>query len=205
MRTTLFTLLVAVMAMLLSCNPVKTALKHGLVANDPMHIAMMDFVKTSKLYKKDSVFHITTYNTVWRLALKQYQDRNYKWVRDFKYDGITAVNILGRSDIKFLLTAKTAIGSKGKLPSRFIELYGKLFYWYDDDYPLTEELLVVFKKYNLLKDEGGMLISANNPTDDAKKGVHYYFCTKDFSNYKKVTTNIALGYYDAPDLSCKSY
>jgi len=39
-------------------------------------------------------------------------------------------------------------------------------------------------------------------TDDAKKGVDYYFCKSNLKIYKRVNTTYALGYYDVPKLNC---
>jgi hypothetical protein len=112
---------------------------------------------------------------------------------------------IGASHYRFLLTRDTKIGSKGKLPSRFIEKNGKLFYWWDDDYPLTEEVIAVLKKYNLFQDDNdGLITVPENPTNDAQKGAHYYFCRSDLTKYKKVVTNKGMGYYDPPKFECTS-
>jgi hypothetical protein len=205
MRTTLYSLLIAIMAMPLGCRPVKKALKQGLITNDPIQIAILDFSKTCRLYRQDSVFHVSITDTVWRLALKQYSNREYKWVNDYKYDDITAISILGTNN-QFLLTAKVKIGGTHQIPSRFIEKNGKLFYWYDDNYPLTAEVIAVFKKYHLFQDDqGGLIQFAQKVTDDSKKGIDYYFCRSDPTIYKKVISNKPLGYYDAPLLKCNGY
>lgn len=95
------------------------------------------------------------------------------------------------------------IGSKGKLASRYVIKNGKLFFWWDDNYPLTEETLAVFKEYDILTEvmERGWI--PDSSIDDAKKGAHYYFCRKDAFRYKRVVTNITTGYYEPPKLKCK--
>ena len=95
------------------------------------------------------------------------------------------------------------IGSKGKLPSRYVIVKGKLFFWQDDNYPLTEETLSVFKRYNILTEvmERGML--PDFIINDAAKAAHYYFCRDNISNYKRVVTHVATGYYKPPKLKCK--
>jgi hypothetical protein len=91
------------------------------------------------------------------------------------------------------------------LPSRFIEIDAKLFYLYDEDYSLTEETLEVLRKYGRLRDDPDGTLYLDNPTNDSKKGMHYYFCKQDLANYKKVKSAIGIGYYEPPKLKCKLY
>ena len=98
------------------------------------------------------------------------------------------------------------LGKKGvKMPTRYIEKDNKLFYWRDDNYPLTKKAILVFEKYNLLvnNDLDGAMEVYDFKTNDSQKGVDYYFCKNDLTQYKKVTTNKAIEYYDAPKLKCK--
>jgi hypothetical protein len=164
--------------------------------------AILDFSNTTRLFKKDSVFSVSFDDTLYRMTLNKVSDGNSTWIKGKPYKGIKTVNILGTYN-KFLLTDSTKVGSKGYLPSRYVEKNGKLFYWWDDDYPITEETLAVLKKYNLLQDnDGGWRIIPDISVDDSKKGADYYFCQNDLTNYKKVITNKAIGYYDAPKLNC---
>jgi hypothetical protein len=170
--------------------------------NKVIEFAIQNFSKNCRLYKTDTVFSVCFIDTLHRLVLKKLDDRNYKWVRGEIYEGIVAVCIVGTYN-SFLLTKDTKIGSKGTLPSRFIEKDKKLFYWWDDDYPLTEKTLEIFHKYNLLQDdEGGIIKIPDFITDDSKKGVDYYFCKNDLTKYKKVITNKGIGYYKPPKLNC---
>ncbi len=165
--------------------------------------AILDFSTTCKLYKKGSVFLVSFYDTVYKMTLKKLDDRNYKWIPNDFYEDICAVGI-GANYNRFLLTKEAKVGSKGKLPTRFFEKDGKLFYWWDNDYPLTEETLSVFHKYNLLQDdENGMITIPDFVIDDAQKVAHYYFCRDDLTKYKKIITNIGLGYYEPPRISCR--
>ncbi|MBZ9730540.1 hypothetical protein LB467_12670 [Salegentibacter sp. JZCK2] len=169
-----------------------------------IHNAILDFSNSTRLFKKDSVFSVSFDDTLYRMSLHKISDGNSAWIKGKPYVGIKTVNIIGTYN-KMLLTDSTKVGSKGYLPSRYVEKDGKLFYWWDNDYPLTEETLAVFEKYNILQDDaGGWLKFPDMSTDDAKKGADYYFCENDLTNYKKVITNIAIGYYDAPKLNCNS-
>lgn len=170
--------------------------------NDAIQNAIMDFTNNRSLYKKDSVFFISFFDTLHKMVLEKIDDRNYRWIKGEIYEEIVAVSIAASYN-QFLLTADTKVGSKGKLPTRYIEKNGKLFFWWDNEYPLTEKTLAVFSKYNLLQDdEGGIIKFPDFIIDDAQKGADYYFCKNNLTKYKKVITNIGIGYYDIPNLKC---
>ena len=207
MKTSWLLFLISVILLIESCAPFKgnsfrkelnqTGDKKEVIQN-----AILDFSNNGKLYKKDSVFIVSYLDTVHKMALKKLDDRNYSWNKGEAYKDIVAVNIIVSYD-QFLLTEDVKVGSKGVLPSRYIEKDDKLFFWWDDDYPLNEKTLDVFHKYNLLQDDkGGTIKYLDFTIDDAQKGADYYFCKNDLTKYKKVITNIGIGYYDAPDLKC---
>lgn len=166
------------------CNSSKRVVeKRGTSLDDAINIAIMDFLKKPKLYKKDTVFSILIHTGA-------------------KNEDIIVVAI-GRNNTKLLITKDMTIGSKGKFPSKYLEKDGKLFFWWDDDIPLTNEALSVFKRYDLLQDDdNGRRTAPSFIIDETKKGVHYYFCKNDISKYKRVITNIGIGYYDSPSLKC---
>jgi hypothetical protein len=180
-------ILVVISVVVVSCGSLKKTLNQSSNENDPIQIAILDFSKTSKLYKKDSVFSVEMF------GLSNNKD-------------VIVVNI-GKNITKLLLTKDAKVGSKGKLPSHYIEKDGKLFFWWDDEYPLTENALAVFNKYNLLQDDmnGAIKIPDHVVFDDAQKAAHYYFCKEDLFKYKKVITNKGIGYYDAPNLNCNNH
>lgn len=167
--------------LVLSCASFKNELVKSGDRNEVIQNAILDFSKTTKLYKRDTVFSVSAG-----------EDKDLLIVR------------VGKNSTKLLLTADTKAGVKNKLlPSRFIEKEGKLFFWWDDDYPLTEEAIAVFHKYNLFQnDQGGVITVPDFTTDDTQKAAHYYFCRNDLTRYKKVITNIGIGYYDPPKLEC---
>lgn len=165
--------------------------------------AITDFSNTNKIRKDDSVFLVTFYDTIYRMVLESVDSNNARWVRGEIINNIVAVDILGANGFQFLLTKNSKIGSKGKLPSRVFKKNGKLFYWWNDDNALTEETLEMLKQYHLLKDDSaGKITFIYYPTDDRKKGAHYYFCRYDLSNFKRINTWKGLGYYDVPNLAC---
>ncbi len=176
---------VTILLAIVSCSTPKRALTQSSSENDPIKNAIIDFSNTGKLYKKDSVFSVEM------LGLSN--DKNVIAVR------------IGKNNRKLLLTKDAKVGSKGKLPSRYIEKDGKLFFWWDDDYILTAKALSIFNKYDLLQDDkDGAIKIPDSFVDDSQKAVHYYFCKEDLSTYKKIITNKGIGYYDAPHLNCNN-
>ena len=103
--------------------------------------AIADFSNTSKLYKKDSVFRVTFYDTLYQKALLKVTDRNYKWVNDKPYKKLTAVSIFGSGGKIYFKTDSTEIGSNVNGPSRYVEIDNNLFVWHDDKNPINKETL----------------------------------------------------------------
>lgn len=176
-----FLCLLIMATLVLSCASFKKELIKSGGRNEVIQNAILIFSKTTRLYKRDTVFSVRTG-----------EDKEILIVR------------VGKNSTKLLLTTDTEPGSKNKLlPSRFVEKDGKLFFWWDNDYPLTEEAIAVFHKYNLFQDDDGGVITVPNFTnDDAQKAAHYYFCKNDLTKYKEVITNKGIGYYDPPKLTC---
>lgn len=170
--------------------------------------AILDFSNSNKSNKKDSAFCINYYDKIYSRVLQQRDDGVSEWVRDRLYDGIVGVSILP-SRYQFPLTPETRKSEMNIIPSRYIIKDNKLFYWWDDNYALTEETLRMFYKFNLIREIEGddnpmILMDDIVSIDDAIKGSHYYFCSKDLTEYVKVITNIGFGYYDAPKMrNCK--
>lgn len=202
MKLNYFLLLMSFYFLNESCSPFKMNLIKKGNQDEAIHNAILDFSNSSRLYKRDSVFLVSAYDKVCKMILVKLNDGNSTWNKGEIDEGKIAVSIIASYN-KFLLTEDIGIGSKGILPSRYIEQDGKLFYWWDDDYPLTEEALTVFNKYSLLQnDEDGWIKFPEITVSEAKKGVDYYFCKNNLSKYKRVITNIGIGYYDPPKLNC---
>jgi len=182
MRKICLFLITAILVLCGGCASFKKELIRSGSQNEAIQNAILDFSNTSRLYKIDVVFSVQT---------------------GYKGKKVLSVSI-GKNNMKMLLTENTKVGSKSTLPSRFVEKEGKLFYWWDNDYPLTEEALAVLHKYNLLQDDkDGTIKFPDFVIDDAQKAAHYFFCKNDLSKYKKVITNKGIGYYDPPKLNCK--
>lgn len=126
----------------------------------------------------------------------------YVDIKENLEDDIYVVGII-KNGIKILLSDDVKIGSTGKAPSKYIEVDGRLFYWWDNNYPLSKEALSIFKTYGLIQgDENGTILFPSFEIDDSLKGVDYFFCKSDHTIYKKVITDKGFGYYKPPNLNC---
>lgn len=176
---------ILVMIVLISggCGSSAKVMERNLEQRDPIQIAIEDFSQNCSLYKKDSVF-----------SVRLLQPRN----NDEKI-----IVRVGRNYKKMLLKSSSTVGSRGQLASRYIEKNGKLFFWWDDNYALTEDALAVFRKYNLLQDdEDGFLKMSDFITTKSISEAHYYFCKERFTGFKRVVSNKGVGYYTPPKLEC---
>ena len=167
-----------------------------------INIAIQDFSTKCNLFKKDSVFSVFFYDSVFskptltQVDKGEYKDRRtHQWKKGNLIDGIVSVEIGSNDDYQLYYSEQT----KSKLPTRYVIKDGKLFYWWDKNNTVTEEIIAVLWRYNILQTYS---IIPDFSTDDSRKGAHYYFCKNDLSKYKRVVTNIGLGYYKPPQLKC---
>jgi hypothetical protein len=166
-------------------------------------IAVHDFSKT-KLYRMDSVFVITLYDTLHRVAIDTISPGNYKSRRGKAYPNIIAVDILGFNFKYFLDTTVNLSHQKG-LPSRFIEQNGKLFIWRDEHFQLADSTIKVLDKYHQIGRGGAddwIKYLRGGGGDELKKAADYYFCRSNLTVYKKKITNTAIGWYEPPNVKC---
>jgi hypothetical protein len=182
-KTSQFSSIILMLVLLGGCISVKKGLVQKGGIDDAIQNAILDFSNTTNLYKKNTVFSVS----VFEVANKD----------------LIVVRI-GINRMKLILTAKAKVGSlDSNLPTRFIEKDDKLIFWWDDKYPLTEETLDVYEKYNILQDdEGGVITVPEFVVNGSQKAAHYYFCKKDLTNYNRVITSKGIGYYDPPKLNC---
>ena len=183
--------------LIFGCSPLKKAMipTGGNPQETAIYSAIRDFSTNCNLFKKDSVFSVSFADSVFYDAtLTRIDDRTACSKQKSLYEGVIAVGII-TSDYQFYYSEET----KGKLPTRYVIKDGKLFYWWDDSYPITEEMITILWKYNRLQTD---LIIPEFSTNDNQKGADYYFCKGDLSKYKRVVTNIGMGYYKPPKLNC---
>lgn len=167
-----------------------------------INIAIQDFSTKCNLFKKDSVFSVFFDDSVFskptliQVNKGEYKDgRTHQWKKGNLIDGIVSVEIGSNDDYQLYYSEET----KSKLPTRYVIKDGKLFYWWDKNCTVTEEIIAVLWRYNILQTYS---IIPDFSSDDSQKGAHYYFCKNDLSKYKRVVTNIGLGYYKPPKLKC---
>ncbi len=80
--------------------------------------------------------------------------------------------------------------NENKFPSNFIEIDKKLFVWYDNNIDIDEKTIQTYLKYNLLVDnKNETIFFLDDIMDDSKKGVSYYICKNNLTNFKKSITN----------------
>ena len=165
--------------------------------------AVRDFSKT-KLFTIDSVFSVSLRDTIYRLSLKKLGEHHYEWVRAKTYANMIALTISGCTP-QFPFDTTMRVDKQTKIPSRVIEKSGRIFYRWDDSYPLTDSTLKLLDKHQLiLRRRGEHRNKFRYPDfDELKKGAHYYFCRSNPSIYKEIVTNSGIGYYDPPKLACK--
>lgn len=139
--------------------------------------AINEFVKTN-LFKKGKVFVVDS------LSLK----------KDIIYIGII------QDEMKiFAFESETE-----KIP-QCIEVNNSLFisYWKNGDFDIQESINLL-KKYDILyENTDENYFSFEIVTDDNKKSFDVFFCKNNNAVFKKVKSNIAVGYYDIPKLKCK--
>jgi len=175
------------------CATWKKTLASSGGANAAIHNAIEDFVRTSKLLKDHDVFQIN----IW----ENDEFSHYKFA-----DNILVVGVLGNPIRKIYVLPENTIGSYSDFfPTDCVVKGDKFFYWNNPEKPITQEFIDVFTKYMVLDS---LFIYGHGEyssfTDDSQKGVDYYFCKDDFTNYKKNTGRIASGSYEPPKVKCKS-
>ena len=190
--------------LLLGCSSIKksTTLIGADLQEIAINNAIRDFSTKCNLFKKDSVFSVNFEDSVFsestliQVDKEKYKDgRTHQWKRGDLLDGIVSVEI-GSSYYQYYYSEET----KDKLPTKYLIIDDKLFYWKDDNYPVTEEIIAVLWRYNILQRD---CIIPDFSSNDSQKGADYYFCKNDLSKYKRIITKVGLGYYQPPKLKCE--
>jgi len=152
--------------------------------NNIINNTIIDFINTSKLVKKDSIFDLLI------------TDSN---------DGLLIIGIAKPSDI-VRPSYKNKIGTYDNVfPTRYLIKEGKLFYWNDSTQVITQEILDVLKWYDHIdfswtELDYEMIYGVH---DDGVEGVVYYVCKNDYRNYKKTGASTIKKHYKTPKLHCK--
>jgi hypothetical protein len=207
MKTNIYKLL-AILLLLSSCSSAKVAATEPSrqmtgqeLKDSAIYKAIEYFTTNCYLFKEDSIFSVNFADSVFKKNIFVSVDRSKnngistKVIKGSLVEGEIRVGILGENNFKFYCTKDFT----RTLPTRYVIKKGKLFYWRDKNYPITEELISVLRKNNLLEDYDMF----PNGFDDSKKGADYYFCKNNLSIYKRVISRLAPGGYEPPKLKCK--
>lgn len=188
-----------ILPLVFNCSTYKKQLISNGSKNQSIENAIIDFSHKNRLYRKYMVFQVDFIDTLYRKKLEKVDGRNYRWVDDRPYEDIYAISIAPiTNEYIFLLSDSLGVG-KEYLPSRFLEKEGKLFFWRDEEHSANDKTVEVFRKYKLLTED---YLNDSYIVDDSQKCIDYFICRNNLTKYKKVITNKAIGYYDAPRIEC---
>ncbi len=141
--------------------------------------AVTDFIHTSKLYKESDKFWI--------------------WIEEKEKTIIVSI-ILAYDVVRPTLSNK--VGSYDPFfPSRYIEQDRKLFYWNDSTQMLTQDMLSMLEKYDLIDysySDQEMYVGGMH--NDGMEGMHYFFYKNDLRIYKKSRISNIMKHYKTPVL-----
>ena len=173
------------MVLLTGCNSWKSTLVADGDENDAIMNAITDFIHTCNLRNKDTVFSVD------------------KWIDN---ETFLVIDILGMDENKLYPEKKqdTIGGYLYRLPSRYLVIDGKLFYWKDNSVKVSKEIINVLSEFNAIDSLNYDSIVIFNPyvIIESKKAAHYHFCKNNLRDYKKDISNYAVGWYDPPKLKC---
>jgi len=188
-------LILLICVFLFSCNTWKESLVKEGDKEDAIHNAILDFSHSKKLFNQDSVFYLQIEDPLYSQKSVSESEHAHQWVPDKPYKDIIGISIIGDEENTYI--EKDFENENVRIPTRFTVVQGKLFLWWDDNYPLTQEVIDVLHQFHLVESEEESMFT----TDHNKKGATYYFCRNDLSRYKKEITTTAMG-YNIPKLKC---
>jgi hypothetical protein len=180
-----------------SCSTWKKSLSTSGSIDVAINNSITDFINTSKLFKADSIFviDITDQEDLYIIGIGGAVNKVYPYIRD-------------------------TIGAKNDLfPTKYMVIEEKLFYWNDPDQGITQEIIDILSQYDAIDlawrdreyniplnisdgEYGEKVYIPPMVIDDAQKGLVYYICKNDFTNYKKTGFNTILRHYKQPKLRC---
>lgn len=180
-----------------SCSTWKKSLSTNGDIDVAINNSITDFINTSKLFNTDSVFviNIIDQEDFYIIGIGGAVNKVYPYIRD-------------------------TIGAKNDLfPTKYMVIEEKLFYWNDPDQGITQEIIDILSQYDAIDlawrdreyniplnisdgEYGENVYIPPMVIDDAQKGIVYYICKNDFTNYKKTGFNTILRHYKQPKLKC---
>lgn len=173
--------------------------------------AITDFSKKSSIFRKESVFSVSFIDTIYTLRFEEVSELEristgtrdtHRWVRDSLYQDLVAVIVFAKPYYQYYYKK----GEKtGHLPSRYLITSGKLFYWRNLNYPVTNNMIDILSRYDLLQDSSifpGYPEGMDLKKIKYRRSTAYFFCRNDLSKFKKDFRRTAIGYYKPPKLIC---
>lgn len=156
----------------------RTLVSEGYV-DEAISNAVTDFIHTSKVCKKGDKF----------------------WV-EIKEKEKTIIISISLSCFVEYPTLKNKVGSYDPFfPSRYIEQDRKLFYWNDSTQMLTQDMLSMLEKYDLIDysySDQEMFVGGMH--NDGAEGMNYFFCKDNLRIYKKSKISNIMKHYKTPVL-----
>ncbi|MDR1553979.1 MAG: hypothetical protein LBS69_11055 [Prevotellaceae bacterium] len=192
--------LLTILVLFESCGTWKSTLVSSGDINDAINNIITDFLHTSKLNKKDTIFtfYISEYEDV------VYNPENNEVVYIPKKEETFIISI-GRADNKIYPREENKVGTYDEIfPTRYTIRDGKLFYWSDTTQVITQEIISVLDKYNHIDFDWHKEYDVPPfVINDGAEGLVYYFCKNDLKNYKKKKSDNIRRHYRTPKLNCK--
>lgn len=189
-------LVVVLLLLIHSCSSSKTVYQTGGI-KEAITNSINDFSST-QLYKRGEVFEVSYTEDYYLFSLKEDENGTYAWLPDKNYPEIYGISILN-NNTKFSYIASDIGKVSNNVPSVVLKKGDKLFYWWDDNIPLTKRVVDILLEFNLINVTQEYLDYRIN---DSQKSMQYYVCKSNIAKYKRVLTNKAIGYYSPPNLNC---
>lgn len=188
------------------CAPWKKTLAHSGGQDSIFKNCITDFMHT-KLVKKYDVFTI--------------EPELFPSLSN-SYPNIKVITILP-VEIKIFAYLRDTVGlpEDASIPTRYIRIDNKLFLWMDSISPITEEIMDVYRQYDLL-DKEWLTTEFNIPSDakdseypenrrlippyiinDALEGATYYICKDNYTNYIREISSYGPDEESIRKLKCK--
>ena len=166
---------------------------------------IQDYIKKERP-NNDKRYHLSIYDAVPVMYINRKSEYKSEltWSIGKELSDYKAVSIIP-SNSKYIIPDSLKLGEVVKsIPSRFIEKEGLFFYWFDEDYPMSEEVLATLKTHDILLEYSldNVIQFYDQEIDDTTQGVDYYFCKSDYAIHTRIKTTKAIGFYKAPDLKC---
>lgn len=165
----------------LSCTASKSISSSKRDITDAIQSSIVDFLHSKKsIAKKDSVFSV--------------------YVEDINED-MLGIGISAERDKVSLFTKNEVDYDYRFFPTRFFEYQGKLFYWKDSTVKVSNEIIKKLYEMNRVDTTIYQKLFPQRTIDERQVVVHYYFCKKDLTRYRKKRTSIANKNYEIPKIN----